>query len=98
MPRATIQGNTVTVHNVRNFDYRSETEFTERWETREFKLDQLRGFDMFLSYWGPNRIAHTIASWEFADGGHLPVSIETRKEKATRHCVVSFASSSFTTS
>lgn len=81
LPRATIQGNAVTVHNVRNFDYRSETELTEQWETREFKLDQLRGIDMFLSYWGPKRIAHTIASWEFADGGHLAVSIETRREK-----------------
>ncbi len=81
LPKATIQGNTLTVHNVRNFDYRSETEFTERWETREFKLDHLRGLDLFLSYWGPRQIAHTIASWEFADGGHLAVSIETRKER-----------------
>ncbi len=81
LPQATIQGNTLTVHNVRNFDYRSETEFTERWETRQFKLDHLRGLDLFMSYWGPRRIAHTIASWKFADGGHLAVSIETRKEK-----------------
>jgi hypothetical protein len=65
---------------VRNFHYRSETDYDARWETRTYDLDQLRGFDMFLSYWGPTQIAHTIASWEFADGKHLAVSIETRKK------------------
>jgi hypothetical protein len=35
---------------------------------------------MFLSYWGSPMIAHTIASWEFSDGRHLAISIETRKE------------------
>lgn len=81
LPSATIQGNTVTVRNVRNFDYRGETDFTERWETRTYDLNQLVGFDMFLSYWGPTLIAHAIASWEFANESHLAVSIETRKEK-----------------
>lgn len=77
---ATIEGNRLTVHNVRNFDYRSETDFTERWETCTYDLDGLKGVDIFLCYWGPTLIAHTIASWEFADGPPLAVSIETRKE------------------
>ena len=37
--------------------------------------------DLFLSFWGPTQIAHTIVSWEFDDGQHLAISIETRKEK-----------------
>jgi hypothetical protein len=37
--------------------------------------------DLFLSYWGSPWIAHTIASWEFDDGQHLAISIETRREK-----------------
>ena len=81
LPSATVEGNIVTVRNVRNFDYRSETDYTPHWETRSFDLSQLRGADMFLSYWGPTLIAHTIASWEFADGRHLAISIETRKKK-----------------
>jgi hypothetical protein len=36
---------------------------------------------MLVSFWGPTLYGHTIASWEFADGSHLAVSIETRKEK-----------------
>jgi len=85
---ATVAGNRLTVRNVRNFDYRSETDYTERWETRTYDLDQLRGVDLFLSFWGPTEIAHTIASWEFADGQHLAVSIETRKEKGEEYSAV----------
>ena len=81
LPRATIAGSRLTIENVRNFDYRTETDFTERWETRTYDLDHLRGVDMFLSFWGPTLIAHTIASWEFAEGPPLAISIETRKEK-----------------
>jgi hypothetical protein len=80
-PRATFAGSRVTIENVRNFEYRTETDFTERWETRAYDLGQLRGADLFLSFWGPTLIAHTIASWEFADGPPLAISIETRKER-----------------
>ena len=88
LPAATIVGRQVTIHNLRNFDYRSETDFTEQWETRTFDLDQLRGMDLFLSFWGPTLIAHTITSWEFADGSHLAISIETRKEKDESYSAV----------
>ncbi|MDF0666092.1 MAG: DUF4105 domain-containing protein [Nitrospira sp.] len=81
LSRATIEGSRVTIENVRNFEYRSETDFTDKWETRTYDLDRLRGFDMFLSFWGPTLIAHTIASWEFDDTPPLAISIETRKEK-----------------
>ncbi|MEN6626490.1 MAG: DUF4105 domain-containing protein [Candidatus Sumerlaeia bacterium] len=78
---ATIGGDTLTIENVRNFDYRSETDYTGRWEKRTYDLNKLRGVDMFISYWGPALIAHTIASWEFEDGPPLAISIETRKEQ-----------------
>jgi hypothetical protein len=81
LPTVEFRGDVVTVHNVRNFEYRSETDFTERWEDRRLDLSRLRGVDLFLSFWGPTLIAHTIVSWEFDDGQHLAVSIETRKER-----------------
>lgn len=80
LPGATIDGSKVTVTNVRNFAYRSENDFDENWETRNLDLDQLVGADLFLNFWGPEHIAHTILSWRFADGNHIAVSIETRKE------------------
>jgi hypothetical protein len=85
---ARIEGNIVTIRNLRNFDWRSETDFTPRWETRRYDLSKLRGADMFLSYWGPRNIAHTIMSWEFADGQHLAISIETRKKVGQSYSAV----------
>ena len=80
LPRAEIAGDLVTIHNVRNFDYATEDDFTPRWETRTYDLAGVRGVNLFLSYWGPRNIAHTIVSWDFAEGPPLAVSIETRKE------------------
>jgi len=81
LPVATFDGDRVTITNVRNFNYRSETDYDERWETRTYDLAKLRGADLFISYWGPTQIAHTIVSWEFEDAPPLAVSIETRKER-----------------
>ncbi len=85
---AVIEGDRVTLTNVRNFDYRTEEDFVERWEDRSYDLSRLQGVDLFLSYWGSPWIAHTIVSWEFDDGQHLAVSIETRKEKHESYSAV----------
>jgi len=87
-PTAEVEGDVAVVHDVRNFDYRSETDFTERWETREYDLSTLRGVDLFVSQWGPRLIAHTIMSWDFGDARPLAASIETRKEKGESYSAV----------
>jgi hypothetical protein len=81
LPSATFEGDLVTIENVRNFDYRTQEDFDERWEIRSYDLSGLRGLDIFLSYWGSPLIAHTIMSWDFEDGRHLAISIETRREE-----------------
>jgi hypothetical protein len=83
-----IDGDRMTVTNLRNFDYRSETDYTEHWETRTFDLSKLSGLDLFMSYWGSPSIAHTIMSWDFSDGQHLAISIETRKEKGEEYSAI----------
>ena len=88
LPTAEIQGETLTIRNVRNFDYRSETDYTEHWETRRYDLSKLRGLDLYVIYWGSPSIAHTIMSWDFDDGQHLAVSIETRKEQGENYSAV----------
>jgi hypothetical protein len=79
LPRAELDGDQLTLHNVRNFDYRSETDVEPHWETRSYDLSKLDGLDMFFSHWSGPAIAHTIMSWSFTDGQHLAISIETRK-------------------
>lgn len=85
---AELEGDRLTIRDLRNFTYRSETDFTEQWEDRTYDLAKLRGVDLFLSYWGPTNIAHTIVSWEFADGPPLAISIETRKEQGESYSAV----------
>lgn len=85
---ADVQGDRLTFHNVRNFDYRSETDFTPHYEDRVYDLSKLRGFDLFMSYWGSPAIAHTILSWDFEGSLPLAISIETRKSKGQEYSSV----------
>jgi hypothetical protein len=77
---ADIQGDEVTLHNVRNCDYRSETDYTPHWERRTVRISQITGIDLAVNYWGSPWIAHPIASFQFADAAPLCFSIETRKK------------------
>ena len=79
--QAQVRGNQVVLHNVRNFDWRSDTDYDARWETRTYDLDQLRTADLAMSYWMGPAIAHTLVSFGFADGRHLVFSLEIRKER-----------------
>ena len=78
---AEIEGDVVTVHNIRNFDYRSETDYTPAYYDKRFDLRKLEGADLVASYWMGPAIAHIFVSFAFAGGDHLAISIETRKEK-----------------
>ena len=77
---AEINGDTVTIHNVRNCDYRTETDYTPRWETRTVQVSKVTGIDMAINYWGSPWMAHPIVSFQFADAPPLCFSIETRKQ------------------
>ncbi len=88
IPWAEIKGDEVTIHNVRNFDYRTETDFTPRWETRTMRLSQLTGIDMFVNYWGSPWMAHPIVSFRFADSAPLCFSIETRKKEGQSYSAI----------
>jgi uncharacterized protein DUF4105 len=78
LAHAELDGDQLTVHNVRSFEYRSETDYTPHWETRRYELSKLVGLDMFFSHWAGPSIAHTIMSWSFEGGEQLAISIETR--------------------
>ena len=80
LPYATVHGDAITVHNIRNTDYRTETDYTVRYYDKSFDLSGLRSFDLFLSDWGLKTIVHTLVSFGFDDGSYLCISIETRKE------------------
>ena len=84
MLHADVKGNQVVLKNVRNFEWRTETDYTPRWETREYDLSQLQTADLILSYWMGPKIAHTLVSFGFADGQYLTFSLEIRKEQGEK--------------
>jgi Domain of unknown function (DUF4105) len=75
---ADINGDQITIHDFRNCDYRTEADYTCRWETRSYNLSNLVSVDVFITWWGSPWIAHPIVSFDFGDQGHVAMSIETR--------------------
>ena len=88
LPWAEVRGSLATVHNIRNCDYRTETDYTVSHYDRSFDLTKLQSVDLFLVYWGSPSIAHTMLSFGFEDGSHLCFSIETRKEVGEEYSAV----------
>ena len=81
MTNGTIDGNRVTLRNVRNFAWRTQTEYIARWETRCYDLERLVSVDMIMSYWSRRTIAHMLVSFGFEDGEHVAFSVEIRRER-----------------
>ena len=82
MTTGTVHGNRITLRNVRNFDWRTLTDYTQRWETRDYDLDRLNEVDMIMSYWRGPAIAHMLISFGFENGEHVVFSVEVRREKS----------------
>ena len=70
----------ITIHNLRNFEYRSETDFDVRWEKRTYDFSKLDSLDVIAVYWAGKPIAHIMLSFGFEGKDYMAVSIETRKE------------------
>jgi hypothetical protein len=78
LPSFEIDGNAVTVHNVRNTQYQTEEEFTPRYEIRTYNLSNLQGVDSVITYWGSPWLCHPFLIFDFGEDGRLAISIEVR--------------------
>jgi hypothetical protein len=80
LPYATFDGDLVTIHNIRNFDYRTDVDYTPHYYDKTFDLRKLDEVDLIAVYWMGDAIAHVMLGFGFEGSDYLTVSIETRKE------------------
>jgi hypothetical protein len=88
LPFADLNDNQVVIHNIRNCNYRTETDYDVAHYDRNYNLAALRTVDLYLVTWGSPHIAHTMVSFGFTNGDYVCFSIETRKEKGEAYSAV----------
>jgi len=73
----------------RNFDYKTQDDFTVRYYDKTFDLAKLETVDFIVSHWDNlEAIAHTFLSFGFAGGDYLAVSVEIRKERDEEYSAI----------
>jgi hypothetical protein len=85
---AEIDGDQVTIHNLRNCEYRTETEYTNCWGNRTLHLSQIRAVDLLLTNWGIPFASHPIVSFQAGDGGHVAFSVEARYKAGQSYSIL----------
>ncbi len=76
-----IDGSVVTLDKVRDFEWRSNSDYTQRWTPRSYDLARLHSLDMIVSYWDRPSIAHMLISFGFAGDDYVAFSVEIRRDK-----------------
>ena len=56
-PYATIEGHRITIHNIRNFNYRTKKDFDAVYYDKTFDLTKLDSLDLIGVYWMGDAIA-----------------------------------------
>ena len=81
LPSIAREGDVLTISNFRDFRWRTEQDYDQRWVTRRYDISKVTGADIFLSYWSGEAIAHLLVSFTFSDSVPLTFSIEVRRER-----------------
>lgn len=85
---AEVDGDRVTIHNVRHCDYRTELDYTAQWRTRTIDMTRIRGIDLAVNYWGSPWIAHPLVSFQIEGEEPIVFSIETRKRTGQSYSTI----------
>lgn len=81
LPYSEQNGSLVTIHNIRNFQYRSTSDYTPAYYDKTFDLRKLESAWFIVEPFGAVGAAHTFVSFGFGDGDFVAISVEIRKEK-----------------
>jgi hypothetical protein len=76
------------LHNIRNFDYRTEADRTTAYYDKTVDLNRLESVDLIASYWAGPAIAHILLSFGFGEDSHIAISIERRDERGEDYSTI----------
>lgn len=80
LPYTEFNGDTVTVHNIRNITYRTVLDYDVKYYDKTFDLNRIVSTDFIVQPFG-SLSAHTMIAFGFEDGSFVDVSVEVRREK-----------------
>ncbi|MDB5259470.1 MAG: hypothetical protein JWO73_678 [Candidatus Taylorbacteria bacterium] len=82
LPQAEINGDLVSIRNIRNFTYTSTTSYTPNYYDKTFDLSKIKKVWYVVEpFSGIPGSAHTFLSFEFEGDQFVSISVEIRKEK-----------------
>ena len=82
-----IAGDDVVVQNVRNTEYRSPTDYDLRYETRKYRISDLKKADLLILFWGSTLMSHPMVIFNFGEDRHLCFSVEARYQKGQKYSI-----------
>lgn len=81
LPQCTFDGHNVSIHNVRNTEYRSAEDYTTAYDNRTFDLGRVQSADFIVvPFQSVNAAAHTFVVFGFEGGERVAISVEVRRE------------------
>ncbi len=85
LPYAEIGENEARIYDIRNFIYRSTSDYDTNYYDASFDLNRINSVDFVMEPFSDNPgAAHTFLSFGFDDGRYVAISPEIRKEKGER--------------
>lgn len=83
LPYAEINGNKVSIHNIRNFSYKTTSDYTPNYYDATFDLSEIKNVYFIVEPFSGHAVgaAHTFLSFEFEGDKFVSISVEIRKEK-----------------
>lgn len=88
LANAVRDGDAITIHRLRNFDYRSLEDFTPRYESRTYRLSNLAAMDIIFFNWGSAIMSHPVLVFDFGPDGRVCISIEVRYQRGQKYLIL----------
>lgn len=83
---ASIDGDIVTIHNLRYFTYPKGEPTQVQYEDRTINVKDIENVDFVISYFSESdRVAHTFLTFTIKDQPGISLSIEARREKGEKY-------------